>query len=52
MPKFESSMVNGVAVIAKTYIQTHTQTHTHTHTKHQTHMFVFRDLVKLIHTEW
>ena len=28
MPKFESSRLNGVAVIAKTY--THTYTHTHT----------------------
>ena len=27
MPKFESSRLNGVAVIAKTYKQTHTHTH-------------------------
>ena len=32
MPKFESSRMNGVAVIAKTYIHTHPHTHTHTHT--------------------
>ena len=30
MPKFESSRLNGVAVIAKTYTQTNTHTHTHT----------------------
>ena len=29
IPKFEISRLNGVAVIAKTDIQTHTQTHTH-----------------------
>ena len=29
MPKFESSRLNGVAVIAKTYIHTHPHTHTH-----------------------
>ena len=32
MPKFESSRLNGVAVIAKTYIHTYTPTHIHTHT--------------------
>ena len=32
MPKFESSRMNGVAVIAKTYTHTYTPTHTHTHT--------------------
>merc|ERR1712074_302625 len=32
MPKFESSMLNGVAVIAKTHTQTYKQTYTHTHT--------------------
>ena len=32
MPKFESSRLNGVAVIAKTYIHTYTPTYTHTHT--------------------
>ena len=29
MPKFESSRLNGAAVIAKTYTQTHKHTHTH-----------------------
>ena len=32
MSKFESSMFNDVAVIAKTYIGLHTYTHTHPHT--------------------
>ena len=32
MPKFESSSLDGVAVIAKTYIHTHPHIHTHTHT--------------------
>ena len=32
MPKFESSRMNGVAVIAKTYIHTHPHTYTHTYT--------------------
>ena len=32
MPKFESSRLNGVAVIAKTYTHTHKHTNTHTHT--------------------
>ena len=30
MPKFESSRLNGVAVIAKTYIATYIYTYTHT----------------------
>ena len=30
MPKFQSSRLNGVAVIANTHTQTHTQTYTHT----------------------
>ena len=29
MPTFEISRLNGVAVIAKTYIHTHTNKHTH-----------------------
>ena len=29
MPKFESSRMNDVAVIAKTYIRTHIHKHTH-----------------------
>ena len=32
MPKFESSRLNGVAVIAKTYTHTHTNTHTYCRT--------------------
>ena len=34
MPKYESSRLNGVAVIAKTHTHTntHTQNHTHIHT--------------------
>ena len=32
MPKFESSGLKGVAVIAKTYTHTHADTFTHTHT--------------------
>ena len=32
MIKLESSRLNGVNVIAKTYIYTHTYTHIHTHT--------------------
>ena len=39
MPKFESSRLNGVAVIAKTYIHTYTHTHTHTHTHTYTHTY-------------
>ena len=31
MPKLESVRLNGVAIIAKTYIHTYTHTHTHTH---------------------
>ena len=31
MPKFESSKMNGVAVIRNTYIHTHPHTHTHKH---------------------
>ena len=33
MPKFESSKMNGVAVITKTYIHTYIHTHPHTHTQ-------------------
>ena len=33
MPKFESSKLNGVAVIANTHTYTHTHIHTHTHTE-------------------
>ena len=32
IPKFQSSRLNGVAVIAKTHTQTYTHTHKHTHT--------------------
>ena len=32
IPKFEISRLNGVAVIAKTYIHTYIHTHPHTHT--------------------
>ena len=37
MPTFESSRLNGVAVISKTYIPTHTHTHTYTHIHTHTH---------------
>ena len=40
MPKFQSSRLNGVAVIANTHTQTHKQTYTHT----QTHTHILPNL--------
>ena len=40
MSKFESSRLNGVAVIAKTYMHTHTHIHTHTYTHTHTHTHI------------
>ena len=45
MPKFESSRLNGEAVIAKTYTQTPTHTHTQTHTHTHTHTHILTNVV-------
>ena len=48
MPKFESSMLNGMAVIAKTYIHTHTHTHTTELRLYLKKFFFFAVIDKLI----
>ena len=47
MPKFESSRLNGVAVIGKTYTHTYTHTNTHRHTHTHTHTQILPYLLLL-----